>query len=104
VTILQSPTPTDPVDEAHDIREQVHAHARAQLYNNINTDTMPHGVSRTWIRIAHHVVACLYTWTRSAGRTSLQSSSQLCAPSTSHSKSLSRPFLSNFTNTSSSCR
>jgi transposase InsO family protein len=40
----------------------------------------------------------------SAGRTSLQSSSQLRAPSTSHSKSLSRPFLSNFTNTSSSCR
>ena len=65
VTILQSPTPTEPVDEAHDIREQIHAHARAQLYNYINTDTMPHGVTRTWIRIAHHVVACLFTWTRS---------------------------------------
>ncbi|GAA5991605.1 hypothetical protein JCM10908_005786 [Rhodotorula pacifica] len=61
VRILESTTPTERVNEAVDIRELIHAHARGHLYNCEDTDAMPHGAHRTWIRLGHHVVTVLYS-------------------------------------------
>lgn len=60
--ILASPTSTEPVNITNDIREQIHAHARAHLYNYKQADLMPHGPDRTWIRVAHHVVTVVWAW------------------------------------------
>lgn len=60
--ILASPISTEPVNISNDIREQIHTHARAHLYNYKGADSMPHGPDRTWMRIAHHVVTCLWAW------------------------------------------